>query len=492
MSPESSKRHAMRGRVLFRVRAGEDPQGIPDHGAVAHGVAHALMRFDGGAVERVLRRFSPAMTLSRVFPPASFGGRIGGHGDQSWDDLEVTTGMSRTFRADLDPDVDLRALVDALASLEAVEMASPHYLTELPPPVALDAFGQATAAAGRGRGDGFYGYDLIGAREALRREPGDTALIVAVVDSGVDLEHPEFEGRLRPGVDAVHLPLERVTRGVKIHRGHGKRGEPRDDMGHGTACAGIIGARGRRVSAGLAGAARLLPVRALVGARVVGREGLTAIGAIPDIDAGLKRAVDLGARVLNLSFGTPESALEPGDPPPHAEIVRYALARGCILVAASGNTGDHVRYFPAAIPGVVAVGSVGKDAAPSRFTSRGEHVAVMAPGENVPSVAIGGYHRNSGTSFAAPFVAAACALLVARAARASRPLDAAIARRILQRAARPFGKAVDGEGCGAGILDVPRALSLLEQLLDADAADPRASDLALGSSSNGKVRHEAA
>ena len=484
MTRGTPKRLAMRGRVVFRVRAGEDPQGIPDHADVAHGMAQPLLRFDGGTVERVLRRFSPAMAIARVFPSASTGGRIGAP-SAGWDDIEVATGMSRTFRADVDPDVDLPALVKALASLDVVEMASPHFLCEIGRPV-------AEAAATRGRGDLFYGQEMIGAREALRREPGDTALIVAVVDSGVDLEHPEFEGRLRPGIDAVHLPLERMARWVKVKRDRSwTRGEPRDDMGHGTACAGIIGARGRRIPVGLAGAARLLPVRALVGARVVGRDALTAIGAIPDIDAGVKRAIDLGARVFNLSFGTPETALDSGDPEPHVDVVRYALARGCILVAASGNTGDHVRYFPAALPGVVAVGSIGRDGTPSRFTTRGAHVAVMAPGENIPSVAIGGYQRNSGTSFAAPFVTAACALLVARAARGSFPLDGALARRLLQDSARPFGKAVDAEGCGTGILDVPRALALLEQLLDADGG-PNAGDFASDPFSKGDVRHVAA
>ncbi len=221
----------------------------------------------------------------------------------------------------------------------------------------------------------------------------------------------------------------------------------------------------------------------------MGREALTAIGAIPDIDAGLKRAVDLGARVLNLSFGTPETALEAGDPEPHVEVVRYALARGCILVAASGNTGDRVRYFPAALPGVVAVGSVGRNGSPSRFTTRGDHVVVMAPGEAIPSVAIGGYQRNSGTSFAAPFVTAACALLVARAARDSRPLGSMLVRRLLQLSARPFGKTIASQGCGAGILDVPRALALLDQVLAAEGEQDSAE---FGSSSSEEMPHAAA
>src|SRR4029079_18868057 len=105
---------------------------------------------------------------------------------------------------------------------------------------------------------------------------------------------------------------------------------------------------------GLAGGARLLPVRALAGAMLSDQSLPTAVGGVPDLDLAVKRAVDLGARVLNLSFGTPESALRPDDPVPHIEVVRYALARNCVLVAASGNSGDRSAYFPAALPGVLA------------------------------------------------------------------------------------------------------------------------------------------
>src|SRR4029077_12596426 len=110
-----------------------------------------------------------------------------------------------------------------------------------------------------------------------------------------------------------------------------------------------------------------------------GKKALTAIGAVPDIDAGVKAAIDLGARVLNLSFGTPESAIEAGDPLPHTEVIQYGLARGCVFVAASGNTGETLKFYPAALPGVIAVGSVGASGEPSAFSTRGDHVALSAP-----------------------------------------------------------------------------------------------------------------
>ena len=70
---------------------------------------------------------------------------------------------------------------------------------------------------------------------------------------------------------------------------------------------------------------------------------------------------------------------------------------------------------------------------------------------------------NTGTSFAAPFVTSACALLLARAARLSRPLAADAVRDLLMRTARPFPRGADALGCGAGVLDMPAALRALEE-----------------------------
>jgi subtilisin family serine protease len=313
---------------------------------------------------------------------------------------------------------------------------------------------------------------MIGADRALAMEAGDSALIVAIVDSGVSLDHPEFDGRLRPGVDTVDLPGDQVSRGLKLYGDfQGRDRRPMDEMGHGTACASIIGATGRSMPPGLAGAARVLPLRALAGAMLSDQSLPTAVGGIPDIDLAVKMAVDLGARVLNLSFGTPQSALRPEDPVPHVEVVRYALARNCVLVAASGNSGDATDYFPAALPGVLAVGSVGPEGRPSSFTTRGLHVAVCAPGERIHVAGLQGYGWQSGTSFAAPFVAAACALLLARAARYSSVLSPFNLRRLVMQSATPFARGVDGAGCGAGMLDLPEALRYADDALERERDD---------------------
>ncbi|HET7500202.1 MAG TPA: S8 family serine peptidase, partial [Kofleriaceae bacterium] len=243
----------------------------------------------------------------------------------------------------------------------------------------------------------------------------------------------------------------------------------------GTACAAIIGARGLRLPRGCAGESPILPMRALAAAQIADRARPTALGTLPDIDAAVKLAVDLGARVLNLSFGTPEDELG-DDSVPHVEAVRYATARDCILIAAAGNTGKPGRYYPAALPGVIAVAAVDDDRRPAPFTTRGDHVALAAPGVRITSAGIDGYAAQSGTSFAAPLVTGACALMVARAARWSRPLGPEAARRILVASASRFAANVDASGCGAGILDVPAALAAVDALCreDNEAETPAA------------------
>jgi subtilisin family serine protease len=244
--------------------------------------------------------------------------------------------------------------------------------------------------------------------------------------------------------------------------GH-KDEDPSDDVGHGTGCAGILWAQGLELPPGAAGICSLLPVRvlgaALSGSRRVG------VGSIANLDAGMKRLIDLGVKVINMSFGTAQGQLPPGGALPHLEVVRYALARGVILVAASGNSGLTEKYYPAAHEGVIAVGAIDASQTPTVFTTRGEHVALSAPGRDIRTCGLTGYQLASGTSFAAPHVAAVCALLASRAHRRAWPLDSADARRLLMASARPFG-AAGVAGCGSGVLDALAALHLLDAEID--------------------------
>jgi subtilisin family serine protease len=515
-------RQAMHGRVEVVLRPDAAFEDIAAHHSVRLGAALAATRLDGGSLDRILHRFSSAFLVTRTYGSAAhIADPVRSHLD--WDDLEHRTGLSRTFRIDVDPDADLLSIVESLRDLDVVEEASPVYLCQTPfgleggsgpfgleggsgpfglegggKPFGLEGGGKPFGLEGGGKpsgleggsgpfglengrrrrpgGPGLHGpagsledtwpFDMVGAREALELEPGDAAVIVAVVDSGVMLEHPEFDGVIRPGADMVHLLQELLSRGMRFfERPRGAGRSAIDDLGHGTGCASIIAARGLRVHRGLGGNTGVLPVRALARIHKPGSTDPTAIGAIPDINAAVKLATDLGAKVLNLSFGPPRSALRPSDPIPHQAVVRYALARGCIPVAASGNSGDWMAYYPAALPEVIAVGSVGADGRPSSFSCRGEHVALAAPGEQVPCAGIDGYQFNTGTSFAAPFVAAAAALLVGYAHRRAFPLGSGDVMDVLARSASPFPAGIDTRGCGRGIMNIPAALRTLEQVI---------------------------
>jgi subtilisin family serine protease len=179
---------------------------------------------------------------------------------------------------------------------------------------------------------------------------------------------------------------------------------PADNVGHGTHVGGIVGATGWELPPGVAGRSLLLPIRVLAAALVRGTTRTAGIGAEANINAGVKVAVDLGATVLNLSFGTSEHDVDPEGPKPQAEVVAYAARYGCVLVAASGNSGIAERYYPAALPEVIAVGSVGETGRRSSFSSYGDHVALCAPGERIVSCGITGLREGNGTSYAAPFV----------------------------------------------------------------------------------------
>jgi len=453
-------RKAARGRLVLRVRAGAHRDDIAHHRDVAAGRAQAVASVDGGAIDRVVRRYSPGLQATRVFR-SRLHVAAPGRGHVGWDGRELALGLDRVLRVELDPDAPLERLCAALSELEAVERVSPAYLCETP-------FSVGRAA----RAPSLWPFEAVGASEARALEPGDPTVIVGVIDSGVALHHAEFRGKLRRGLRVEALDAAAMPHGLELLQGDAD-GLPEDGMGHGSACAGIIGAVGREVPPGLAGSSPILPIRALASARDLERGHLTAIGSLPDIDDGWKVAIDLGARVLNLSFGTPASSLRPDDPAPHAEMVAYSIEHGCVLVAASGNSGDEESYFPAVLDGVLAVGAVGPDGVPSPFTTRGTHVALSAPGQDVPCVAVEGYARESGTSFAAPFVSAAAALLVARGERQATPVEPELVRALLTASARPFAEGADARGCGAGILDVPAALRAMDARLRESAADAR-------------------
>lgn len=457
-------------RLLLTVKLGELPEHVPSWSSSRrYGVAPAD-HIDGGPIDRLLRHHGGALLCTRLHTARTpHDTRPGVIGARRFDDIEQLSGVARVLRIEVADDCAMPSLVEALAQVDRVEHVSPDRLCGTP----FDAASfrrphkvPTDEALWRAR-------EIVRIPAALGYEPGLPSVRIGLADTGVMSGHHELgKGQVSAGFDTVDLTRDDVGSLELIGDSRGLDEEPDDEVGHGTGCAGIVVANGRLLPPGAAGACALVPARVLGAARQ--GSDRVGIGALANIDNGMKRLIDLGVKVINMSFGTAESVLRAGDALPHLEVVRYALARGVLLVAASGNSGRDERYYPAAHEGVIAVGAVEDDLSPSSFSTRGEHVALCAPGRSIWTCGLDGLVPVSGTSFAAPFVAAACALLAARAERRAWPLDPELALEVLRSTTRPFTQP-SVEGCGSGVLDVAAALRALDQRID-DALDARGED----------------
>lgn len=458
--------YALPTSLLVRLKLGEVSERIPAAMDVRRKVNEAAGGIGHGAFDRVASTFGTAIRVSRLHSAAralrSIGDRHRGYSED-----EEVSGVSRVLRVDVAPGTHVGSMAISLLQLDIVESAIPNYVTT----VGLDG---PVHIPGPGRDedddDGWAARDMVNARRALAWSGGSGGVVVGVVDSGLALDHPEFGDRLRRGYDTVELGRGELANGIELlGDNRGADINPSDKyVGHGTGCAGIIGGRGLDIPPGLGGDCRILPLRALGAARFPGRTAAVGLGALSDLDMGLVLAVQLGAQVVNCSFGTEDDALEPGAPKPHGEAVAFAHARNCTLVVASGNSSDGRIYWPAADPRVIAVGSVANDRSASAFSTTGDHVALCAPGERVRTAALDGqYQYATGTSFAAPFVSGAAALLIERAQARAAALDPATIKSLLVESATPHRADVP-PGNGAGVLDAAHALELLDAALDAD------------------------
>lgn len=226
-----------------------------------------------------------------------------------------------------------------------------------------------------------WGVDRIDADIAWGSSTG-AGVKVAIVDTGIDLDHPDLMANIRPGINTIN-----------------PRKSPDDDNGHGTHVAGIVAAlRGNGIGViGVAPNAWLYPVK------VLNRSGW---GYLSDIIEGLGWAIDNGMQVVNESFGSADS-----NETFHAAIRRVYDA-GIIQVAAAGNESGPVSY-PAAYPETIAVTACDSSDRFAYFSNYGPEVDLIAPGVSILSTYRGGGYRTlSGTSMAAPHVTGTVALIL--------------------------------------------------------------------------------
>ncbi|GAA3053974.1 hypothetical protein GCM10020229_77040 [Kitasatospora albolonga] len=276
--------------------------------------------------------------------------------------------------------------------------------------------------------DGQWPIQQLDLQKAWSVTKGD-GVVVAVIDDGVDVNHPDLVGQTLPGFDPGNLGREKVQTA----------------SGHGTSMAAIIAAKGHGSNEGVIGVAP--------GAKIVPIYKNTAdnLDGIPE---GIRWAADRGAKVINLSQGSNLPAAEK-----LKDAVAYAVSKDALVVVGSGNDGSTPLGGLATTAGVLTVGATGKDGKIWAKSNYGPEVLLAAPGEEIVSAGTCGsskYCLGNGTSPATAFVSGTAALL-----RAKYPQLTAgqIANRLVKSAKAPAGVTVPDQHYGYGVVRPYEALT---------------------------------
>lgn len=265
-----------------------------------------------------------------------------------------------------------------------------------------------------------WGIDRIGANKVWDKSRGKNVRM-AVVDTGIDLDHPDLAENIKGGYNALEPARP-----------------PDDDNGHGSHVAGIIAAVDNGF--GVIGAAPGVDLYAVKALNDSGE------GSLSTIVKALHWCVSNNMDVVNLSVGSDK------DSGVLRQAVTGVVRRGVVVVAAAGNDGTSQSVdYPAAYPEVVAVGATDQRDRLARYSSQGPELNVVAPGSSVFSTYMdGGYKRLSGTSMATPHVAGAVALL-----KQQGRYNPSKIMELLQQNAEPL-QGLSVEEQGAGIIKVDR------------------------------------
>ncbi len=288
-----------------------------------------------------------------------------------------------------------------------------------------------------------WGPPAIRAPQGWELRRGSADITIAILDSGVDLAHPDLAPKLVSGYDFVNHDAV-----------------PQDDFGHGTQVAGIAAAATNNLIgiAGVSWGAHIMPVKVL---------NSSGSGTYANVAAGIIWATDHGAQVINLSLG--------GSAPVSntlKDAVAYAFGKGVTLVASAGNANGGAVFYPAAYSGVIAVAAVDKNLANAAFSACGRQVDMTAPGVDIFTLQLGGGTvSGTGTSMSAPFVAGAAAILLGMPGNNAPSLVA----QELKTTARDLGPAGWDSCNGYGLIQLDAAIrSALSRGPEANTAIPTA------------------
>jgi thermitase len=374
------------------------------------------------------------------------------------------------------PKIELeKSVIKRLSQNPAVELIEPNYIYRISKIPNDPMFGNLWGLSNTGQSDrglGTAGID-IDALRAWDLTTGSEDTVVAVIDTGVDYNHPDLKTNMwtnfkeqngAAGVDDDGNGYVDDVHGFAFSNKPNTTTDPMDDNGHGSHCAGTIGGRGDD-SSGVVGVNWKIKIMAL---KFLGADGSgTLEGAIKAIDYAVKN----GAKILSNSWGGG------GESQTLREAILRANAAGALFVAAAGNDGanlDNNPHYPASYdtPNMLAVAAIdnnGRLASFSNYGRRSTHIA--APGVNILSsytkatTVASGFERLSGTSMATPHVSGVAALLAAYEPELS---HLQIKSRIVSSARKLAS--LKNKVSSAGILNAYMALT--DQVSPADPNDP--------------------
>ncbi len=281
--------------------------------------------------------------------------------------------------------------------------------------------------------------------------------LIAVLDTGVQVNHADLLGRINSGKDFCPV----FTTACQGEDADPTELSASQGGGHGTFATGIIAAKTNNHTgmAGITQGGKILVVK------VFGADNIGAIADTVALAKGIRYAVQQGAKVISMSLGVCTSQQSEFDTPDliTENAIGYATGQGALLVAASGNNGnngsqcgsDTSVQFPGSHPDVLAVGSVNPSNIRSGFSATGSALDLVAPGEGLLSLGLdNNLEKKSGTSFAAPQVAAVAGLMFAK----NPTLTRVAVQQILENTALDLGSAGKDPSYGAGLLQAGTAL----------------------------------
>jgi len=312
------------------------------------------------------------------------------------------------------PESQVEEKISELRNLSGIGLVEPDY-----PVQALDTFPNDPSFSSQ------YALTAIHAPQGWDVSTGSPSVTIAILDSGVDLNHLDLAGKILQGYDFVN-----------------NDNVPFDDYGHGTHVAGIaaaLGNNGLGIS-GVSWGARILPVKIL---------DASGNGTFSNVATGIIWATDQGAQIINMSLGGS------GFSQILQDAVNYADSRGVLMIASSGNTNSTFVLYPARFSQVMAVAATDAGNQRASFSNYGAEVEIAAPGVNILSLWPGGYNTLSGTSMAAPHVSGLAAILFGY------ENNAATIRNDMKASALDILPAGFDVYTGAGLIQMDAALALV-------------------------------